>query len=215
MGRPFAIGISGDSGAGKTTLLKLLSDTLGNNKVIVIEGDGDHKWERNAIEWNEITHLNPKANYLYKQAVDIQTLKSGQSINRHDYDHKTGKFTSLRHLRPKPYIILSSLHAFYLPQMREIFDLKVFLSPEEKLRRYWKISRDIHNRGYSKKTISEQLASRAEDSKNFIQPQIQYADLVIQYFAPNMKDEFESDLNPSIWLRFILSSALNLEPVIN
>ena len=65
-----AIGIGGDSGSGKTTLLEDMQALL-NDNLIILEGDGDHKWERGDEHWNNVTHLNPKANYLHKQITDI------------------------------------------------------------------------------------------------------------------------------------------------
>lgn len=64
--RPFTIGIAGDSGAGKTRLLVTLKTLLSKERVLALEGDGDHKWERNSQNWKEMTHLNPRANYLYR-----------------------------------------------------------------------------------------------------------------------------------------------------
>ena len=58
------IGIGGDSSAGKTTLLKNLFELLGS-QFISIEGDGDHKWERNDNNWKSF--VDPKANYIGNQ----------------------------------------------------------------------------------------------------------------------------------------------------
>ena len=41
-----SVGIGGDSGAGKSRLLLSLKHILGN-KLLAIEGDAEHKWERN------------------------------------------------------------------------------------------------------------------------------------------------------------------------
>ena len=90
---PFIIGIAGDSGAGKSSYIRVLEDCLGKERIMFIEGDGDHRWERNNTHWEEFTQLNPKANYLYRQAEDIKLLKAGNTVERVDYDHSTGKFT--------------------------------------------------------------------------------------------------------------------------
>ena len=63
------------------------------NKVVEIEGDGEHKWERNDKNWKKYTHLDPKANYMHKQADAINSLKNNKTIFRKQYDHSTGKFT--------------------------------------------------------------------------------------------------------------------------
>ena len=67
-----AIGIGGDSGVGKTSLLYNFT-LLFKDKILQIEGDGEHKWERGDENWNKYTHLDPKANYIHKQADAIRT----------------------------------------------------------------------------------------------------------------------------------------------
>ena len=74
-----SVGIGGDSGAGKSRLLLSLKHILGN-KLLAIEGDAEHKWERNDLNWEKFTHLDPKANYIHKTSRSHQSIKT-QSIN--------------------------------------------------------------------------------------------------------------------------------------
>ena len=83
---PFTIGITGDSGTGKSTLVSQIQNMFKKEKILLIEGDGDHKWERNEKMWEQYTHLNPKANFLYRQAQNIEQLRNGRRVNRVDYD---------------------------------------------------------------------------------------------------------------------------------
>ncbi|MBP2657678.1 MAG: prk [Firmicutes bacterium] len=211
---PFTIGIAGDSGAGKSTLVDLIDLILGTKNVLFIEGDGDHRWERGEKMWENYTHLNPKANYLYRQAMDVQTLRKGAYVTRVDYDHNTGKFTRERKIKPNKYILLCGLHSFYLPQMRKVLDLKVYMDIDETLRRYWKIQRDTTKRGYTKTKIVEQIESRMDDAQKYIIPQREYADLVIQYFDENLVDCYSEDYEVTLSLKLILSSSVNFEPLI-
>lgn len=210
---PFTIGISGDSGSGKSTLLKILNNILSPNRILMIEGDGDHKWERGEQSWKDLTHLNPKANYLYRQAEDIKALRDGEKVERVDYDHNTGRFTQAKILRPKPYIVLNGLHSFYLPQIRKILDLKIFMDPDEKLRRFWKIKRDVHERGYSLNKILQQIEERRQDSLLYIQPQRKFADLVISYYDEEISEN-EYTYEPRLNLRFTVSSEVDVSPLI-
>lgn len=214
MGSPFAIGIAGDSGSGKSTLLTTLRHCFGERHILFIEGDGDHKWVRGAEMWRFYTHLNPKANYLYRQAKDIASLKEGNTISRVEYDHHTGTFTAERQIKPKQYILLSGLHAFYLPQMRQVLDLKIFMDTDENLRRYWKIQRDIESRGYSQEKILTQLEQRVPDTEKYITPQKAYADLVIRYFEENLTDGLTVFHPIALSLKFTLSSSINMEPML-
>ena len=111
----FIIGISGDSGSGKSTLVNIFLNLFGENKVLALECDGDHKWNRADENWKNYTHLNPIANYLYRQANDIEQLKAGKSVFRTEYNHKTGLFDAPHKVLPKPYILVTGLHALYLP----------------------------------------------------------------------------------------------------
>ena len=175
------VGIGGDSGSGKSTLLSDIQDLL-KDDLLIIEGDGDHKWERGDVNWETKTHLNPKANDLYKQIKDLLKLKKLQSIMRRDYNHETGTFNQPKKIEPKPFIILAGLHPFYLPKMRKIMDFKIYLEPEEELRREWKINRDTNLRGYSKEDVIKSMDNRIIDSKKYIYPQKNFSDMVIKYY---------------------------------
>ncbi len=179
--RNLAIGIGGDSGVGKSLLLTNLT-LIFRDKLLEIEGDGEHKWERGDKNWDKFTHLDPKANYIHKQAEGINELKQNRAIYRSEYDHDTGKFTTPSKLLPKEIIVISGLHPFYLPKLRKIIDIKVYMDTDERLRRHWKILRDTKKRGYSKEKILEQIATRVEDTTKYIYPQKKFADVVIHYF---------------------------------
>lgn len=214
-GKPFTIAIAGDSGAGKSTLLEMVFRCFGRTNTLQIEGDGDHRWERNAPMWSRYTHLNPKANYLYRQAKDIDRLKHGESIRRVDYDHNTGRFTEALVIKPKRFIVLSGLHAFYLPQMREIMDLKLFMDTDEALRTFWKIKRDTEKRGYSLEKILAQIEMRKGDSDVYIAPQKQFADLSITYFDKTLVDCCDLSHQVVMSLKLTLSLAVDLERLLN
>lgn len=215
--RPFTIGIAGDSGAGKSRLLAMLGELFSEESILNIEGDGDHKWERGDHNWEEITHLNPRANYLYRQAEDLRVLRGNNSVKRSDYDHSTGTFTSKRKVMPKPYIVMCGLHSLYLPQMRQVLDLKVYLDTDDSLRCYWKMNRDQGSRGHAAEDIRAQIEKRRKDAEKYIHPQKQYADLVIRYFAiglpqdlNTMEDGYKTDLG----VEFIMDVSINAEPML-
>lgn len=211
---PFTIGIAGDSGTGKSELLEKIEDTLGRDKILHIEGDGDHRWERGSSDWEKYTHLDPRANYLYRQAEDISILRAGSMVTRVDYDHKTGRFTEQKRIKPKPYIILCGLHPLFLPKSREALDLKIYMDTDEKLRRFWKIKRDTTTRGYSSEKIVEQIEKRIPDAEKYIYPQKQYADLVITYFDPTLEVCDALDHQVVICLQLTMDISINTESLI-
>lgn len=211
---PFTIGIAGDSGAGKSTLLELIEKALGKSNLLYIEGDGDHKWERGDDLWDEYTALNPKANYLYRQAKDLADLRTGSSVRRVDYDHNTGKFTSAKRVRSKKYVLLCGLHALYLPQTRKHLDLKIYMDSDETLRKYWKLQRDTSSRGHSKEAVLKSIEERIPDAEKYIYPQKNFADLIVRYYDKDLKDCMVDDWDVNISMRLTMSASLDVEILI-
>lgn len=207
------IGIGGDSGAGKSTLLSGLKDILGY-RLLAIEGDAEHKWERANSNWDKFTHLDPKANYVHKQADAILQLKQNQSIYRSEYDHNLGKFTKPELVIPKEFIVIAGLHPFYIPKLRKNVDFKIFLDTQESLRRHWKILRDVAKRQYTKEKIEEQLKRRIADSKKYIEPQKNFADMVVNFFSKNNFDTGLAGSDVNIGLKVSISASIYIEDLI-
>jgi uridine kinase len=203
------IGIGGDSASGKSTLLRDIKSMLGR-RLTCLEGDADHKWERENENWEKFTHLNPKANLLHGQLDQLMSLKIGKSIYRRDYDHDKGHFNKPQKINAGEFTIISGLHPFYLPLARKIIDLKIFLDTEEKLRCHWKIQRDVRERGYSQEDVQKQIEKRMTDANQYIHPQKEFADLIISYYV-------EGDLgtaDPKLSLKVIMDSSINLESML-
>ena len=214
MGNSFAIGISGDSGAGKTTMLQILERCLGKKEMLYLEGDGDHRWERGSEEWDNITSLNPKANYLYRQARDLSMLKRGAAVRRVIYDHATGQFTEPKRFAPHKYVLICGLHSFYLPQMRRVLDLTIFMDTDETLRRYWKIQRDTKKRGYPLEKVLLAIERRILDAQKYIVPQQKYADLVVRYFDDTLTDPCADFHTVRLDLQFTISADIDVEEML-
>jgi uridine kinase len=207
-----AIGIGGDSGVGKSLLLTNLT-LIFRDKLLEIEGDGEHKWERGDKNWDKFTHLDPKANYIHKQADGINELKQNRAIYRSEYDHGTGKFTVPSKIEPKDIIVISGLHPFYLPKLRKTIDIKVYMDTDERLRQHWKILRDTTKRGYSKEKILEQIATRASDTNKYIYPQKKFADVIINYF-PLHDFELGESIDVEYGLRITFDASINIEHIL-
>jgi len=208
------IGIGGDSGVGKTTLLNSFQKLLGD-KLLQIEGDGEHKWERGNKNWNKFTHLDPKANHIHKQSEAIYSLKHNEIIFRSEYEHSNGKFSIPKKVKPKEFIVISGLHPFYLPKLRKNIDFKIYIDTDESLRRHWKIIRDNKERGYNTQNILKQIESRMGDAVKYIYPQKDYADMIIKYFPVNKFTLGEEDELINLGLRITFDANIHIEDILN
>lgn len=175
---PFVIGIAGDSGAGKDSFADALGGVLGTSSVARISGDDYHVWDRQKPMWRVMTHLNPAANDLERFWKDLSALADGRPVMAVHYDHRTGKGGSPTKVLSRDFIVCSGLHALYSPALLGLYDLKIYLDIDEELRRYLKIRRDTEVRGHSVQEVVRAIDKRIPDSKKFIRPQADAADLI-------------------------------------
>ena len=157
------VAIAGDSGTGKSYFSSDFKNIIGEKNFLLLEGDGEHKWERENKKWKEFTHLNPMANKLHNQFEMLKILTFGKAIMKSNYDHSTGKFTSPFLVKPKKFIILDGLHPFYLPKARKLIDIKVYMNTDENLKIKWKMIRDKNLRKYKSEIVEKEIKRREPD----------------------------------------------------
>lgn len=209
--RPLLIGIGGDSGSGKTTLANNLKNLVGSEKTLILKGDDTHKWERGDENWEKMTHLNPKANYLYEDINNLNNIKNGKAIYRKEYDHQNGKFTDYLRLSSKNLLIYEGLHPFFLSHQRKLFDIKIFLKPEEELQLDWKVERDVGARGHDYKKVMDQISKRKTDKNLYIDSQVEYSDIILRAFR--IQDQQDEILD--IGYEMFLPNSIYTEKTIN
>jgi len=207
---PFLLGIGGDSGSGKTTFANEIKNIFGDNLVNILNGDDMHRWERGHNAWSEFTHLNPKANLLHNEIMMLESLKQQKGIYRKKYNHNTGTFDDEELFMPKNIIVYEGLHPFFLSKQREAFDLKIFIKPNEDLRKKWKIDRDTSLRGKTETEVMKQISERKDDSDSYIKIQSKQADVLIEPFLDKSNEiGFKVNLSNSIFLEGILDDLKN------
>jgi phosphoribulokinase len=182
--RPVILGVVGDSAAGKTTLTRGLVRVLGEEHVAHICTDDYHRYDRKQRAELGITPLDPDCNYLDVVAQHLAHLRRGEAILKPVYRHQDGTFGPPVYVRPERFTLIEGLLGYYLPEMRDIYDVRVFLGPPEDLRRRWKVQRDCSRRGYTTDQVLAELDRREPDSEAFIRPQRRYADMLVSFMAP-------------------------------
>jgi len=201
--RPIVLGIVGDSAAGKTTITRGLAELLGEDRVTHICADDYHKYDRSERARLKITPLHPDCNYLDILELHLERAHYGQPMLKPVYDHCTGSLVRPEYLVPSEFVIVEGLLGFHTEVMRQFYDVKVFLDPPEDLRRIWKIKRDTAKRGYTAEQVLAELEKRESDSQNFIRPQREFADIVVQFHPGGgvRSDQADSHLNVRLVLR--------------
>ena len=178
----FLLGVGGDSGAGKHTLARDLQAVLGD-RLALVDGDDDHRWERGDAAWTTFTHLDPRANHLHTQMRALHRLRQGGDVRKPHYDHTDGRFTRPRLWPAARMVGLVGLHPFYLDAQRRLLDLRVFVDAAEPVREARKIARDVADRGKAEAQVRAEMARRQPDAARFVRPQRAHADVVVVHEA--------------------------------
>ncbi len=179
--QPLIVAVCGDSGSGKTTLTDGMVQVFGQERVAHICLDDYHILDRATRLRTGITALHPAANNIALMTEHIRCLAHGESIIKPVYDHKTGTFGKPEVLRPADIIIVHGLHPLYSEELRNLAQVHIYLDPEIALLQQWKIMRDSTVRGYTVEQVRQQMVIRRRDSRLFIQPQKQFADIIIRF----------------------------------
>jgi len=175
------LGVVGDSAAGKTTLTRGLVRVLGEENVSHICTDDYHRYDRKERADLAITPLHPDCNYMDIIAQHLVHLRAGEAILKPVYRHSDGTFGPPVYVQPARFMVIEGLFGYYLPEMRDSYDVRVYLNPPEELRRSWKVQRDCSRRGYTTDQVLADLDRREPDSAAHIRPQRQFADLLVSF----------------------------------
>lgn len=181
--RPLVIGIAGGSGSGKTTISSAVVAEVGAREVAVIEHDSYYRnLEGLTLEERaQINYDHPDSLETELLVQHLEALLDGRSIERPVYD-----FT--QHLRsedtvtiePSPVVIVDGILVLADPQLRALFDLKVFVDTDADLRVLRRLQRDTTERGRTMDSVIQQyLATVRPMHLRFVEPSKVYADLII------------------------------------
>src|ERR1700760_3324955 len=192
--RPVILGVVGDSAAGKTTITRGLVRVLGEEHVAHICTDDYHRYDRRQRAELGITPLHPDCNYIDIVAQHLAHLRRGEAILKPVYRHQDGTFGPPVYVQPERFTVIEGLLGYHLPEMREVYDVRVFLNPPEELRRAWKVQRDCSRRGYTTDQVLAELDRREADSETFIRPQRRYADIVVSFMPGDRGDPEHLDV---------------------
>jgi phosphoribulokinase len=190
--RVVLIGVAGDSGCGKSTFLRRLTDLFGEDFVTVICLDDYHCLDRKQRKETGITALDPRANNFDLMAEQMKALKEGRAIDKPIYNHETGLLDPPERIEPNHIIVIEGLHPLYDERVRNLIDFSVYLDISDEVKIAWKIQRDMAERGHRYEDVLFAINARKPDFTAYIDPQKQYADVVIQVLPTNLiKDDKE------------------------
>lgn len=209
---PFVLGIIGDSGSGKSTVSRGVRELIGAARVSTLELDDYHRYSRAERLELQLTALNPMVHNLSLMQEHLQLLRRGRPVRNRSYDHTDGSFGPMRTLEPEEVVVVRGLLGFPTEELRACYDLTVFLYPEPDLLFRWKLRRDTKSRGYSEAEVLKSIARHLLDSKMYVLPQADRADLVVRYEVPDWEAP-DTEVRTSLLLRRAAADAVRRDGI--
>jgi uridine kinase len=177
------IGIAGGTGSGKTTVVNQIIKELPTDEVCVMSQDSYYKETIN-LSYEE----RKKINFDHPRAIDfelliehLKELKRGQTINQPVYSFVTHNRTEdFLKTHPRKVVIVEGILIFNSEELRNLFEIKIFVHAETDERLIRRVRRDIAERG---RNIDEVLTRYQTTLKpmhqQFIEPTKNFADIII------------------------------------
>jgi uridine kinase len=180
--RPFLIGVAGGTCSGKTTLSEKLAVLAGAQHLALIKLDAYY-----LAAHDQPIEERAKVNYDHPDAFDWQllndhlaALSAGATVPVPIYDFTIhDRVDDVRILEPATIVVVEGILVLYEPQLRERFDLKVYVDTDADLRLIRRLRRDVAERGRTPESIIKQYLETVRPShEQFIEPSKRYADVI-------------------------------------
>lgn len=176
------IAITGGSGAGKTTLARALARRLGAGAVVIAEDD--YYRCASTISSFDAAAYNfdaPTAKEHDLLCAHLQLARSGEAFDKPVYDLITHRRQPhVERIAHADALIVEGIHLLASPELRALFDLKVFIEADEALRLGRRMIRDVESRGRTPRTVLSQFFTTVRPMHEaHVEPQRVFADIIL------------------------------------
>ncbi|NJY62301.1 uridine kinase [Salinimicrobium sp. CDJ15-81-2] len=177
------IGIAGGTGSGKTTVVNQIIDELKNEEVDVISQDSYYQ-DTGHLTYEERTKINfdhPKSIDFDLLVSHLKELKAGRSIQQPVYSFKEHNRTAQTiTIEPRKVIIVEGILILTHADIREMFDIKIYVHADSDERLIRRLKRDIAERGRDLEEVLNRYQNTLKPMhQQFIEPTKEFADIII------------------------------------
>lgn len=177
------IGISGGTGSGKTTVVHQIMNELPEAEVGIISQDSYYKKTTN-LNYDERALINfdhPRAIDFELLVSHLKDLKEGKTIHQPVYSFVTHNRTedSIT-THPRKVMIVEGILILANPELRDLFDIKIYVHADSDERLIRRLKRDIAERGRDMAEVLNRYQTTLKPMhEQFIEPTKAFADIII------------------------------------
>jgi len=181
MEKVIVIGIAGGTGSGKSTLVNKIKEEF-DEKITMISHD--YYYKKHDIPFEERNKLN----YDHPNAFDtdlmiehIKSLREWKEIQRPVYDFTIhNRVDETVTVKPAKVIVVEGILIFENEELRDLFDIKVYVDTDADVRILRRIMRDVNERGRTLESVVTQYLTTVKlMHEQFVEPSKKFADIII------------------------------------
>lgn len=181
--RSIVIAVAGGTGSGKTTVANEILERVGAEHIAYIPHDAYYR---------DLSHLPPRerdqVNFDHPDSLEtellvehLKELRAGRTVEIPEYDFTTHTRTQrTRRVEPAPVVLVEGILVFVERELRQLFDVKLYVDTDADVRFIRRLRRDIEQRGRSVESVCEQYLSTVRPMHmEFVEPSKRHANVII------------------------------------
>jgi len=176
-------GIAGGTGSGKTTIADYILETVGPEKIAFLPHDAYYR-DQTGLTLEERSQINfdhPSSLETELLIEHITKLRNQETIQLPIYNFKTHtRNQDTITIKPQPIILIEGILIFAEPELRKLFDLKIYVDTDADIRFIRRLKRDIEERGRTTESVIIQYLETVRPMHlEFVEPSKRYASVII------------------------------------
>jgi len=181
--QPIVIAVAGGTASGKTTVATKILERVGAEHIACIPHDAYYR---------DLSRLPPsereRVNFDHPDSLEtelliknLKALRAGRTVEIPVYNFTTHtRKQETRRVEPARVILVEGILVLAEPELRELFDVKLYVDSAADVRFIRRLRRDIEERGRTVESVCEQYLGTVRPMHlEFVEPSKRYADVII------------------------------------